>query len=117
MLTLIAIEQNDLESAKSLIGELNHDLGKLSSKSTIQILGLAALRAFTIPELKDTAVPVLKKLGINQIAKNDDNKNEDGDTDYDDYRKAYVDIFNKILPLDEQISCKKRGYPKCTRDT
>lgn len=117
MLALIAIEQNDLESAKTLLDALNEEVGKLSTQSAVQILGLAALRAFTIPELKDAAVPVLKKMAINQIAKNDDNKNQDGDNDVEDYRKAYVDIFNKSLPLRLNKYLVRKGDTQSVRET
>ncbi|MCU0712546.1 MAG: DUF1583 domain-containing protein [Pirellula sp.] len=117
MLTLIAVEQNDLQSAKTLISELNEDVGKLSTQSAVQILGLAALRAFTIPELKDAAVPVLKKLAMNQIAKKDGNKNEVEYYEIDDYRKAYVDIFTKNLPLKLNKYLVTKGDTQSVRET
>ncbi|MCU0712328.1 MAG: DUF1583 domain-containing protein [Pirellula sp.] len=76
LLALIAIEGRDLEKSSLLMTALNREAEKLTSPQSFQILGIAALRAFTIPELKKESIPVLKRLIAIQINKSSSNQND-----------------------------------------
>ncbi len=76
LLTLIAIEAGDLEKSSQLISELNREAEKLTSPQSFQILGIAALRAFSIPELKKESIPVLKRLISIQLNKSSSDQND-----------------------------------------
>ncbi|MFN7291720.1 MAG: DUF1583 domain-containing protein [Pirellula sp.] len=112
ILSLIAIEKNDFDTAKAFIEELNLEAEKLSAQSSVQILGIAALRAFSIPELKDTAIPVLKKLSVAQLAKME--KTEDSD---DDNTDSSVDVFSKDLPRKLNRYLVAKGDARSVRET
>jgi tetratricopeptide (TPR) repeat protein len=112
ILTLIAIEKNDFETAKALIEELNRESEKISAQSSVQILGIAALRAFSIPELKDAAIPVLKKLSVAQLAKMEKNENSDDDTP-----DSSIDVFAKDLPLKLNKYLVAKGDTVSVRET
>ncbi|XZE19650.1 DUF1583 domain-containing protein [Pirellulaceae bacterium SH449] len=67
LLALIAIEKGDQATAKSIIEQLIAESEKLYNSTSIQIRGLLALRACEKSDLRNDALPLLKRLVTSQL--------------------------------------------------
>ncbi|MCU0709255.1 MAG: tetratricopeptide repeat protein, partial [Pirellula sp.] len=76
LLALIAMESGDLPKSKELMNELAQQIEKQSSEATIPIAALAAVRAFSYPELQPSAASILNPLMRSLLTKRN-NSNED----------------------------------------
>lgn len=69
LLALIAMESGDLPQSKALMEELAKSAEKQSSEATIHVAALAAVRAFSNPELQSSASAILDPLIKAQLLK------------------------------------------------
>ena len=68
LLALIAIESGDMAASKTVLDELAQQSGKLATDSSLQTAGLAAVQAFTQPELRQAALPIMRRLVTKSLA-------------------------------------------------
>ena len=68
LLALIAIESGDMAVSKTVLDELAQQSGKLATDTALKTAGLAALKAFTQPELRQAALPIMRRLVTKSLA-------------------------------------------------
>lgn len=68
LLALIAIESGDIAVSKTVLDELAQQSGKLATDAALKTAGLAALKAFTQPELRQAALPIMRRLVTKSLA-------------------------------------------------
>ena len=68
LLALIAIESGDMAASKTVLDELAQQSGKLATDTALKTAGLAAVQAFTQPELRQAALPIMRRLITKSLA-------------------------------------------------
>jgi hypothetical protein len=71
---LIAIETQDISTAKATMESISQDASKIVSSAANSLFGLVAITAFTVPELQSASVPLMKRLvsGTGNTSSNND---------------------------------------------
>jgi hypothetical protein len=77
LLALIAIESEDMTAAKTQLEELSQLSEKFVNESALPTMGLAALRAFAEPELRQASVPIMTRLVKSSLT-----RDRESDDDY-----------------------------------